>query len=123
MTGEPKPPDLDTEEIDDAWGADAEPAAPPKPVKPPPVKPPAAALHQSVPVEKSRSPRSRRSSPGVDEEDPIEFEGETVTRDSMPTFQHPNPLIYDVPPDSQEPPQIPGPPPLPKLPKKSPKRR
>ncbi len=124
VTAEPKPPGLDTEEIDEAWG-EASPAEAPPPPKPAkkrasakPVKPPTARPLEKPPAGKSRPPRSRKPLPAADEEDPIEYEGDAVTRDSMPTFPHPNPLIYDVPSAGQPEPMIPPAPPVPTVPKK-----
>jgi len=98
---EPKDPEgLDTTSIDEGWGEEPEEqparaARAPKPVAPPP------------------SPAAAELPP----DDEIEFDEDAVGRDSMPTFQHPNPLEFDHDPEAEarRRPKVPKPPPLPKL--------
>lgn len=108
---------LDTEAIDDAWGDEQAPVSAPMV----PSKPVARAL---------RAPRAPRPLPApvpapagaadLPPDDEIEFEADVVARDSMPTFQHPNPLEFDRDPDAEEKarPPVPKPPRLPKLPRR-----
>ncbi|MCC6665249.1 MAG: hypothetical protein IT375_15970 [Polyangiaceae bacterium] len=104
------PKDLDA--IDEGWGEDPEPAKPesvkPEPAKPAPKPVPKVQLkHLGKPAP---APLAAPAEPPPDDDD-IEFEADAVARDSMPTFQHPNPLQFDLP-DS---PRVPKPPPLPKF--------
>lgn len=93
------PKDLDA--IDDGWGDEPEPEL----AKPAPRPVPKVQLkHLGKPA-----PPAAAAAPPPD--DDIEFEADAVARDSMPTFQHPNPLQFDLP-DS---PRVPKPPPLPKF--------
>jgi hypothetical protein len=88
----------DTTDIDEAWGeeeADTDAAPPPKPVAPPrplpkPVVPPSPVPAASAPVDVT-----------IEDDDPIEFEADYVSRDSMPTLPDANPLQYDVVPESE----------------------
>lgn len=98
------PKDLDA--IDDGWGEEPEPPKP-EPAKPAPKPVPKVQLkHLGMPAQPE--PAAGGEAPPDDD---IEFEADAVARDSMPTFQHPNPLQFDLP-DS---PRVPKPPPLPKF--------
>jgi hypothetical protein len=94
---------LDTTAVDDGWGDDEGAVAPPR--------------APATPVK--AEPRALRPPPKPEagaSDDDIEFEADAVARDSMPTFQHPNPLQFDQDPDAEAKlrPRIPKPPPLPK---------
>ncbi|MBK7584920.1 MAG: hypothetical protein IPI67_32615 [Myxococcales bacterium] len=134
---------LDTATIDDGWGADSEPpdvavpAPGPAAKAEPAVAQAASSLPRSTPMVSSK-PQPRLLSPvrqpppvpppartgeaeaPPPEDDDIEFEADVVARDSMPTFQHPNPLEFDRDVDSegQLRPLVPRPPRLPKIPKR-----
>ncbi|MBI3204826.1 MAG: hypothetical protein IT377_12010 [Polyangiaceae bacterium] len=102
------PKDLDA--IDDGWGEAPEPAKP-EPARPAP-KPVAKVQLKHLGKPAPPPPTAPAESPPDDD---IEFEADAVARDSMPTFQHPNPLQFDQPDTT---PRVPGPPPLPKFRKK-----
>jgi hypothetical protein len=98
----------DTTDIDEAWGEEAptescpppapEPAidaAAPRPL-PKPVEPP-----RPLPSPSPPAPRSHQTDVTIEEDDPIEFEADYVSRDSMPTLPDANPLQYDVVPESE----------------------
>lgn len=113
MTTGPKKPAIDTAAIDDGWDEVPEqpepliaPQSPPRGSKPAPreARPVAPVARPPLEVAGEEPPR-----------DDIEYDGEAVTRDSMPTFPHPNPLQYDIVPPSQRNPKVPKPPPLPKF--------
>lgn len=134
---EPKAPGgPELEAIDDGWGVDPEPKPKASPTEPAPA-PPAAKVeprtHSPVapqsrplarrgekaaprpvprPVQRPLGPAPEPPTPPPDDE--IEFEADVVTRDSMPTFQHPNPLVFDRDPDADGAP-VPRPPRLPKI--------
>jgi hypothetical protein len=90
---------LDTDAIDDGWGAEPELEPVPRPKKP-----------------KALAPQEPPSAAEQPPDDEIEFDAD-VARDSMPTIQHPNPLEFDRDPDAEAKrvPRVPKPPPLPKL--------
>lgn len=107
----------DTAEIDAGWGAaepSAESAALPKPVAPPRPKP----LPVPSPLPQ---PPSGQADVTIEEDDPIEFEADSVSRDSMPTLPDANPLQYDVVPESERV-TIPPAPRVPSLPRRRRKR-
>lgn len=100
---------LDTAAIDDGWGDDPEPA-------------PAAPVAKAKPSPKAPIPLPAPAPPAPAElppDDEIEFEEDVVVRDSMPTFQHPNPLAFDHDPDAESKPRpaVPRAPRVPKLPR------
>jgi hypothetical protein len=90
----------DTTDIDEAWGEEA-----PTESCPPPA--PEPTLEAAVPTPVARplpsppAPPSQQSDVTIDEDDPIEFEADYVSRDSMPTLPDANPLQYDVVPESE----------------------
>lgn len=120
-----KSQETDTAAIDDGWGdedesvglparrepdktQEASPRAKPaaKPLPPPPVPPPAEVA------------KAAAAAADDFDDDHIDFDDpSSISRDSIPTFQHPNPLMFDRPDSAQ--PTIPKPP---LLPKKSGKR-
>jgi hypothetical protein len=103
----------DTTDIDDAWGEEEAPTES--------CPPPAAAVEKPLkPVAPPRpvtpAPPSQQTDVAI-EEDPIEFEADYVSRDSMPTLPDANPLQYDVVPESERV-TIPPAPRLPALPRR-----
>ena len=92
MSGhDPNKPPVDTAEIDEAW-SDEEPPEP---------APPAKKRRRSV---KPLPPLAAPSTPVTLEEDQIEFDGDSVVRDTLPTLRHPNPLVFDRPESADPPP-------------------
>jgi hypothetical protein len=93
VTGDdPKNPEADTADIDGGWGeAEPEPAPKAKP-SPKPLPP--------LPVPSTLVGVSKLSDL---DDDQIEFEDGSVEQDSLPTVQHPNPLMFDRAPESGKP--------------------
>ena len=127
MTTGSKKGGLDTADIDGGWGEESEPIPPAKPATPTPTpapKPLAAPKPLTPLAPRPVTPRAQKAPKVTDPEaalppdDEIEYEAEVVTRDSMPTFQHPNPLQFDMVPPSERSPKVPKPPPLPKISKR-----
>ena len=89
----------DTTDIDEAWGEEAPTESCPPPAPEPPVE---ATVPRPVarPLP-SPAPPSQQSDVTIEEDDPIEFEADYVSRDSMPTLPDANPLQYDVVPESE----------------------
>jgi len=88
-----KNPESDTADIDDAWGEEEEQEPAPKAKATPKPLPP-------LPVPATLSGVSKLSEL---DDDQIEFEDGSVEQDSLPTIQHPNPLMFDRVPESQKP--------------------
>lgn len=123
----------DTTDIDEAWNdegpTESFPAPPLPEVLPVAEIPPVAAAPRPLPkpiapprpIPSPPAPPSQQSDVTIEEDDPIEFEADYVSRDSMPTLPDANPLQYDVVPESERV-TIPPAPRVPALPKRRRKR-
>lgn len=126
----------DTTDIDEAWGDEGPTEsfpAPPFPEEPPVAVPTVEAAPRPLPkpiapprplpspLPSPPAPPSQQTDVTIEEDDPIEFEADYVSRDSMPTLPDANPLQYDVVPESERV-TIPPAPRVPALPKRRRKR-
>jgi hypothetical protein len=123
------PEATDTTDIDEAWGepAPASTKPPPASTKPAPAttKPAPATTKPAVTRAPLRGPLASSPeiilhddlSPEIEiDPDPIEYDADMLLSDSRPTLPVPNPLKYDIVPESERNTTIPPEPRVPKIP-------